>query len=29
MKQVDHGKAGLKLMHGISNISESHPFMII
>jgi hypothetical protein len=29
MKQVDHGKTSLELTHGISNINESHPFMII
>jgi hypothetical protein len=29
MEQVDHGKTGLDLAHGISNINKSHPFVII
>jgi hypothetical protein len=29
MEQVGHGKMGLELAHGISNINESHPFVII
>jgi hypothetical protein len=29
MEQVDHGKMGLVLTHDISNIIESHPFVII
>jgi hypothetical protein len=29
MEEVDHGKMGLELVHDISNINESHPFMII
>jgi hypothetical protein len=29
MEQVHHGKTGLKFAHGISNINESHPFVII
>jgi hypothetical protein len=28
MEQIDHGKMGLELAHGISNINESHAFVI-
>jgi hypothetical protein len=29
MEPVDHGETGLELAHDISNINESHPFVII
>jgi hypothetical protein len=29
IERVDHGKTGLELAHGISNVNESHPFMIV
>jgi hypothetical protein len=29
MEQVDHGKTGVELAHVVSNMNESHPFMIV